>query len=130
MRPRVFGQIEPNIIPVFDIVTELLKFVLTFLWYSDVLRAWAAVPVINRGNTEAGESWGGEHLLWALRNIRVLMGGWVSARPPCRGRQHAVRTQCPAPIQETKAEFRCGLGCLQGSAAVHEGAKSPGRLRD
>lgn len=52
MRPRVFGQIEPNIIPV------LLKFVVTFLWYSDVLRAWAAVPVINRGNTEARRALG------------------------------------------------------------------------
>ena len=102
MRPRVFGQIEPNIMPVFNIVTELLKFVVTFLRYSDLLRAWAAVPVMNRWNTESRRALGREHLIWALRNKEVLIGGWLSARPLCRDRLHTAHVQYPVPIQKTE----------------------------
>ena len=74
-----------------------------------------------------GEPWGGEHLVWALKNIRVLTGGWVSVGPPCWDRLHTVHIQYLVPNQKTKkAKFGCELGCLQGHATIHGEATSPG----
>lgn len=113
MRPRVFGQIEPNIMPVFNIVTELLKFVVTFLRYSDLLRAWAAVPVINTWNTESRRALGRGAFdlgLEGQRNSDRWAAVCVASMPGQAA--HSARSVSSTCSESRKAELRCELGCL------------------